>query len=250
MLLQELLGVKRFHKMTKTEMLLFINRAFKAGDTKLEWVGRGAAGTVLTDGTDIYKFWLKDDGYDAYIEYVHKNQGNPYLPKLKSAPKSMPTFHKRTSDVPDRVRWVKMERLTDNHDEIRVRFDKIRVEFVACANYFIAMGDVIDTKGDAMREVEHLLGKQTIMTGEGEANPELLLFIKTACDIGKIIKRNHLKNDLQVFNVMKRGGFPVIVDPMASEDDHKFNAYLDKVEQAVGIGEVPAISGPSKKNTS
>lgn len=235
-------------------MLHFINQAFAAGETKLQFIGQGTAATVLTDGTDIYKFWLQDSGYDAFLEYVEKNQGNPYLPKLKSKQKTMPTFHRRKEETPDRIRWIKMEKLEPNNGEIMMRFDGIRVKIVACALYFIRIGDLINTDRHIKREVEQLLTKpesgtdmpRAMFTGEGMPNKDLMLFIRTACDIGKIIKRLHLTNDLSFFNFMKRGDTPVIIDPIASRDDHKFNDYLNKLDKTVDS----LISGPSRKTLS
>jgi hypothetical protein len=246
MLLAELLGVKRFHHMSKTELLDFINQSFSKGETKLKWIGAGVASSVLTDGTDIYKFWLKDSAYDAFLDYVVKNQSNPYLPKLKGKPRTMPAFHLRAAETPDLVKWVKMEKLEPSPVYYKVVFGDVSINVHELADDLVTKSHRLRDDNTIMSYLETSRYVK-LKSDDSVINDELMLFAQTAIDIGKLVKGD-IQNDLTTSNIMMRAGAPVFIDPLASDTDHKFNHYLDGIENRFARNDPPpgAASGRSK----
>jgi hypothetical protein len=253
MLLNELLGVKRLQHMSRFDLLNYL-----AG-TSFKPIGHGASATVMTDGTDVYKFWVQDRAYDAFVQYVSKNQSNPWLPKLKSPVKTLPAFHLRHSKMPDRIKWVKLEKLTpivtraDGHYMFKFSNDE-SVEALSLINFFIDLQD--NSKSRIDNELARLISKQMfIETKLEQASPELYLLAKTAADIGRIVEAQHgTTNDFYSGNMMMRGNQLVITDPIANDTDYKFNNALDMVDRQLqkdpdNNAQRPTVSGrrPSSK---
>lgn len=254
MLLNELLGVKRFHHLTKIELLRMLNNAHEMGTSKLKFVGKGTAGTVLTDGTHVWKMWLQDDSYEAFIRYVIANQGNPFLPKVKGGIKTLTAFHRRVADTPEKIKYVKMEMLeevSNSNPTILVDLDGAKVRAHTLVDYFIDYAHEFKTDEDIELRLKH----REIMTNK--INDKVMLLAKTAVAIGMLPGgeggKQH-QNDLGTFNWMMRGDTPVIIDPLANKTDHNFNHYLDKMDRDMTSEpdkvDKPTLSGPSKKRPS
>lgn len=252
MLLNELLGVKRFHHLTKIELLRMLNNAHEMGTSKLKFAGKGTNGTVLTDGTHVWKMWLQDDSYEAFIRFVIANQGNPFLPKVMGGIKTLTAFHRRVADTPAKIKYVKMEMLEEvpqSNPTILVDIDGAKVRAHTLVDYFIDYAHEFDNDSD----IEARLSRREIMTSQ--INDKVMLLAKTAVKIGKLQggDKGH-RNDLTSFNFMMRGDTPVIIDPLANATDHKFNQYLEKMDweatNAPKQMDKPTLSGPSKKRPS
>lgn len=109
MKLYELLGVKKFYD----KHLDDVKKAFTSSGSLYKKLGSGATATAYARGEEyVYKFWLIDTAYEEYVNYCLDNQDNPHIPIFYSDIKNLHSFFARTSDFPNKIRYIKMERLT------------------------------------------------------------------------------------------------------------------------------------------
>jgi hypothetical protein len=217
MKLNELVGVKKFIGMNSTEVLDFL----KNTQGKLKPLGSGANAAALTDGTDVYKFWLIDSAYDKFIKYVQANQQNPFLPKLKSAVKTIPAFFLRHKNAPDKIKYIKMEKLSP-------------VEYVSSYYYSVSPGfeeklniyDAIDAiealprRASFAEVLENL--KNSISKKPFTINEDAVAFLKTMYEIYALVGGGAYI-DFHDGNFMLRGDQLVFLDPLANGDDVDLN---------------------------
>lgn len=116
MKLDELLGVKKFYD----KHLDDVKKAFVSNGSLYKKLGSGATATAYAQGDEyVYKFWLMDTAYEKYVDYCLDNQDNPHIPVLYSDIKNLHSFFARTEDFPDKIRYIKMERLTPLKERTR-----------------------------------------------------------------------------------------------------------------------------------
>ena len=82
MLLNELTGIKHLKQKSALEILQFLDDQVVAGKSDIEIIGNGANGMAIRLGNYVYKFWVKDSGYENFINYCLKNQGDKYIPTI------------------------------------------------------------------------------------------------------------------------------------------------------------------------
>lgn len=105
MKLYELVGVKKYYD-TDVEAALQ-----SMGSSGYKEEGRGTFGVTLSKSkSGVVKFWGQDSSYDDYINYIAANP-SIYFPKLLSKPKTLSSFFLRPKDFPDKIRYVRMEKL-------------------------------------------------------------------------------------------------------------------------------------------
>lgn len=117
MLLQELMGVKRFHKYTIEQLF----KMFRRLGVK---TSHGKFGTVFMHPSwdYVYKVMLKDDPqYMDFVNYVMKHP-NKHFPKFKRTPIEMHAVHTRSRSEQDAFWVVKIERLNEINDRNLLKF--------------------------------------------------------------------------------------------------------------------------------
>lgn len=220
MKLYELTGVRAIQDKDLIQLLADIS----GKDSKFKHIGNGANAHVLSHSNGmIYKFWVKDSAYDSFINHVEKNQDDENLPKLKSKVKELHAFFKRPADFPDKIKYVKMERLTELHyiDVIPGSQNLKIVDTINHIYYELRMhhsdkqifDQLTQHEGTELSEETKAIIAGLIKTLEG---------IRNIPDI-----RNHM-TDLHSGNIMRRGKTIVIIDPISNDDDMRFNANLEK----------------------
>lgn len=221
MKLFELTGV---HSKREKDMLDLLNDISGEG-SKFKKAGEGVAAQVLvhSDGT-IYKFWAKDSAYEKFVEFVQHHQSDKHIPKLKSKIKELHSFFKKPKEFPEKIKYVKMERLTPvNYTDL----------FPGTKNIFLI--DAIKTiyHGIAHHRANSLRwAVQSLREDEGSSlSDEALdlidsLFATIKAMDDKIPGFNQTSPDWHSGNVMMRGKDIVIVDPLIDAGDMKFNKQL------------------------
>ena len=231
MKLYELTGVRAIQDKDLIQLLADIS----AKDSKFKKVGEGANAYVLSHSNGmIYKFWVKDSAYDSFINHVEKNQDDEHLPKLKSKVKELHSFFNKPADFPDKIKYIKMEKLTgimsmdmipgSKNLKIVDTIDHIYHELKTRFRHFkqspgqqaVILGRILDDftqfEGGELTEETKAIIASLIKTLDG---------IKNIPDI-----RKHM-SDLHSGNIMKRGNTIVIIDPISNDDDMTFNANLE-----------------------
>ena len=213
MKLSELLGVKKFYDSTLEEVLLSMS-----GD--YEEAGRGSFGVTLKHSSKptVVKFWISDSSYDNFINYVAAHPSK-HLPKLYSKPKELSSFFARPKEFPDKVNYVKMEKL----ESIRNEADADLISFL-----FNQL-----SKMHSKKEVDTLI--KSLEEYKDSPHSEWVRLEELVNDLPKFLHEmfemlHHLLNgknilDIHDENIMLRAnGELVITDPIYNKSD------MDKVE--------------------
>jgi hypothetical protein len=116
-MLTELLGVKKYADKSASDI---VDELFDGqGKGKLRYLGAGANAVAVTNGTIVYKFWLYDPCFDAWVDYCRANPKVPELPKYYTKIKTMPLFFKVSDKarekVGNRLKYVQMEKLSQTN---------------------------------------------------------------------------------------------------------------------------------------
>jgi len=212
--LSELLGVKKFYNSTVEEVLHSMSGDYQE-------VGRGSFGVTLKHSSKpiVVKFWISDTSYDDFINYVATHPSK-HLPKLYSKPKELSSFFAIPKNFPEKVHYVKMEkleRLKDNHDADLIK------------GIFNELCDLPSKK-----DVDHLI--EQLEEAKDSDYSEWSRLKKLVDDVPKFLHEmfemlHHLlngKNNLDIHdeNIMQRAnGELVITDPIYNIKD--FNSIKD-----------------------
>ena len=239
MKLFELTGVK---SQREKDMLQLLHDISTDG-SKFKKAGEGVFAQVMVheNGT-VYKFWAKDSAYEKFIEFVEKNPHNPHLPKLKSKVKELTAFFKKPKDFPDKIKYVKMEKLEPISSE--TYFTGSTELFATDVIYGIFQSvDFKDSVGTLLRELEEEEGKEL----RKEMHDAIVSLYDTAVAMEKFpglssngYKKGTLNRDLHSGNIMKRGNVLVLTDPVNEANDTRLNKELLK--------QVKQLSGESGGN--
>lgn len=245
MLLKELLGVKKYanHSSSEIEALL------KKGGEFVP-IGKGVHASAFLYNNKVYKFWVADRAYEKFIDYVMKNQDNPWLPKLHSGIKTMPPFFKHYKDVKD-VKWIKMEKLEkltghlirlnngnskdDGHDDDSEFSEMASVtDIINLSTCYVDPTILLKSFPDSIESLRvkfklHVTDKHT------------LKYLKILHDLNKF----KMWFDLHEENLMSRGNQMVLIDPLKHSKDLSFNKFLDSFERVAKKSDKDYISGRS-----
>lgn len=106
MKITELIGVKKFHKLSDTELSKHI-----ASEYGLGWLGMGTFGIVIgsPDPNWVYKIFDNDLAYLKYLQYTQQHP-NKFFPKVKKI-KQLHSFYNRTHLHNDMFYVAVIERL-------------------------------------------------------------------------------------------------------------------------------------------
>lgn len=243
-MLTELLGVKKYadHSVTDLIDILF------DGHGKLRAIGAGANGVAVTNGTIVYKLWVHDPPFEAWVEFCRANSSNPALPKYFSKIKSMPIFFKTSDKVRakagNRLKYVQMEKL-ELYDAIPYwtifEHDPARAALKEAGSRFngeniitaVSIGDLTDqfTNNDyANLEIvmkahaRHHQINFDFMRYRSQISHELVKAIELITEIYKVAKKTGGNLDFHDDNFAKRGKQIVFLDPISSDRAVQFNA--------------------------
>lgn len=228
MKLYELTGVRALRDKDLTQLLNDIS----GEGSKFKKAGEGVAAQVLvhSDGT-IYKFWAKDSGYESFIEFVEKNKDNPHLPKLKSKVKELSSFFKKPESFPEKIKYVKMEKLTPIKYHTLFEDSKIAIVDVIRMIYFGATGKYHRSEIKPEDALDWILNN-LIQDNKGQELSKKALDIVNSL-FKTIQKMNNdipdfkkFGNDMHHDNIMLRGETIVITDPLADDKEVDFNSNL------------------------
>lgn len=239
--LLELAGVKRFHDMTATEVILYIQDNF--GSKNIKVLGNGVHAYAVMIGNAVYKFWLKDDAYTDFVKYCQSNKSNPFLPRFLSDIKRMPAFFIRHKNAPDYVNYVKMEHLQNNDQKfqnfvftLNVPNDVDTKKRLVGINQIIAFVDNASHTNDPVSSFLQLFSQYNEYKYTNDQLPDdMVLFIKTLFEI-KSLNHNY-ELDLHMGNFMWRGEQLVILDPLFNSDDFNINSIFAEFDSgSYGLG--------------
>jgi hypothetical protein len=249
MQLDELMGVKKFATMNHSDVIEYINSTFGPG--KFEEIGGGSNGVALARGDTVYKFWFKDSAYEDFVSYCEKNKSNPYLPKFKSGVKELPAFFVRSLEAPDRIRYIKMERLTVNRQAAIQVTEPPHAQIQGIEYLCDRMSSLL--KG---MSVDKLLDHYVKFFDDEEIDApvkltaEFKLLIKTMGDLFKITSNSGHIFDIHEGNFLVRGEQPVIIDPMANESDLGINYQISNFVEKMASNKLVPKKDASRRTRS
>lgn len=223
MKLFELTGVKSLANKTMKDLIDDIT----GSGSKFVRAGDGHYAQVLSHESGVvYKFWAKDSAYEKFVEFAAKNQNNPHLPKFKSGIKTITTFFDAPKDFPDKIKYIKMEKL--EKIDYGTRFpgpgmNLYLTDVVQSIVHAIDQGDSDDTLITELSE-----------ENESDLEPPVVdQIIGLYNTFKKLFNTPGIRDfnvDIHSGNLMFRGkGIGrtiVITDPVSGDEDYKFNKQL------------------------
>lgn len=223
MKLFELTGVNSQREKDMLQLLKDItgpgSKFVKAGDGHYAQVLSHESGTV-------YKFWAKDAAYEKFVEFVNKNSNNPHLPKFKSGIKTLTTFFDAPKDFPDKIKYIKMEKLEPISHGTKFPgpgCDLYLTDVVTSIVYAIDQRDSDDT----------LITELSDDNGSDLERPVVDQIIGLYNTFKKLLNTPGMRDfnvDIHSGNLMFRGKglnkTVVITDPVSGDEDWKFNKEL------------------------
>lgn len=234
MRLDELVGVKSKHELSLYQL---IDAWEKESGYKKLGQGNFAYAYKHPSRDEVLKLWIKDSGYEKFVEYCRAHQSNKSLPKILSPVKSFSTFHRRLHGFPDKIKYVRMELLRKlTPDDMGPGFDRK------------LMGVLNKIKQGIMKNDK--LPKETLdkiaLHWNDDKIPQHVLDL-----IDAIAELKHLgRLDTHDDNIMVRpstGEF-VITDPIADDEDiEAMHEIFYDPPQVDDVDQKYAISGKSKK---
>lgn len=262
--IMELTGVKKYHDMTASEVMDQFRSVI--GQSNIKLLGQGANGAALLINNTVYKFWLLDSAYTAFVQYCNNHSNNPCLPKFLSPIKKMPAFFIRHADAPDYVNFIKMEKLTSNRSILHYRFDlnyqpyeaafdeiddgESDITGITLATALYYFDRLQDNEIPPLTQFTQYLSRYHKMKYNTDIlGKELTTFLTTLIDI----KNLGFTLDLHDENFIMRDDQLVILDPIADVNDLKLNRAFYKFDEKLfrddGEGK-PAMKSrmPSNKN--
>ncbi len=222
--------------MTATEVLDQFRAHYGNGPIKL--LGQGANGAAIMIGDNVYKFWMQDSAYTAFVQYCLTNPNNPFLPHFKSNIKKIPAFFIRHENAPDYVNFIKMEKLapyrTDYWFEMNMEIDTTEDEdeYVPSSFKLNAVDYALRNLKDGENPLEGVVRSFSKLESHQytveDLGKDLILYINTY----QAIKNLGFNMDLHDENFMVRsGGQLVILDPITSKADLDLNMMFYKFDQ-------------------
>jgi hypothetical protein len=211
--LSELTGVKQYRDKDLEQVFMAL-KAFVTG---------GSASRVIVKDDTVWKFWVQDNAYEKFIKYslAHSNIGA--LPKFKSGVKMFSPFFKRPKGFPEKIKYVKMEKLEElGHNENILDANASIVSF--CQRVANMPAKTYDD------QVQHF----KLFKISDETTLNLKQIYKIIHDLQNVYDGDELLNadgdnglDLHNGNIMRRGSTFVIVDPGLLHEDWASNDDLE-----------------------
>jgi hypothetical protein len=195
MILQELLGIKKF---TGDTITAFLNKLIRDGKIKVR-NGSFAFVVIPTDADYVYKVWTHDDGWWEYLEYIGDHPGNEHLLKTKSRIKKIKFTFKRPEDFDTDLHVVKLEKLAE------LETDPEAYGQVKGLMLFLRKHNVHKLTKDDIPKIQEWIHEKEFV------EPPPASFIETTIDVlqSAVISIG----DFHTGNVMLRGKTLVITDP-------------------------------------
>ena len=227
MLLNEIIGVKKFHSYTDVELATLL-----ANEYGLGWLGMGSFGMVIgsPDPNWVYKIFENDPAFMKYLTFIQQypNKHYPIVKKIKK----LHSFYNRTQLHNDIFYVAVIERLYP--------MDLAPLGFI--------LDDLIPYIEDI--DISSLMNKQPDSLPNGQDNVDEWTFEELTYKWPWIIdfalawksllqlEDNNINMDAHAGNFMqRRDGTPVIIDPLAPSG----KAMFDNVKKQTII---PTKQGP------
>lgn len=195
MILQELLGIKKY---TDDTITAFLNRMVR--DKKIKVRNGSFAFVVIPEDTAyVYKVWTHDDGWWEYLEYIGDHPNNEHLLRTKGRIKKIKFTFKRPEDFDTDLHVIKLEKLAEleTNDEA---YGQVRGLMLYLRKY-----DVHKLNKEDIPEIQAWIQEKEFV------KPPPASFIETVLDV--LQSSAISSNDFHTGNVMLRGNTLVITDP-------------------------------------
>lgn len=232
MILAELRGVKRYQDLSFEQLLA------KFAESGYKYLSRGRMAYVFKHPhkDEVLKIWVNDAAYERFVEIARKWHKNKHMPKFLTPVKELTMFHKRTSALPAKAKWVRMEELhhanTFRLDGTSYPVKLLTVELEDCYSY---------DDERMLEDLEKYFERITKLTRK-PVGPELKFFAQTAMSIADEIAQYGAQPDFTERNVMARAdGTPVITDPGGFGEEFTMAEFLRKLELEHGDDEVDTV---------
>ncbi len=247
MKLYELIGVKKHHEKSREELVRFLDKF-----TPLKRKGNGLFAEVFEKDGTIYKFWGKDSSYDAFIDYCAKaTTYSDNLPKFLSKKKQLTAFHKRSRHAPDKLNYIKMEKLEPFDMHHVKNFNAPASSLFSDLNEAINLHKVTFHHTYEIYKAKHYIkALQDWMIDEQMQDDDYRLpvqvvaYIETAFDIFDKLGHATMAMDISMSNVMMRGDTIVITDPVAEGHDRVIADVASEHDWLIFTGN---FAGPTKQ---
>lgn len=238
MRLDELAGTKKYADFTVKDVLYHL--VAKHGH---EVASDGYhSRTILVNGKDyVYKFWVDDQGYEKFLEYVKANP-SPFLPKVLKGPKAMSRFFSKPLHSKIlKFRYAVLEKLSKPSDAdlmkygliIRVVGRMLKEGLLKALEWChhsvkrlsIDMDDADLIAKQLGCDHDELVSKHPPLKVTVAALEAVLRAKLEKADVGfiqELLKINYhivlpnqkIRTDFEPKNIMMRGSSPVIIDPV------------------------------------
>lgn len=164
----------------------------------------GARGAVVFGKDFVYKVWVQDPAYEAFIDVAAKHQSNPWFPKILKPVRDVKLPLNKPENFTKKLKVVKLERLTMSTQK---------------ASSLISMvSSLLEYSRQLQRPSNQ--GSTSVRKPEFDFDTELnelkldkTQFIEMLKALEPLTK---FRNDLHRGNWMMRGSHPVLVDPFES----------------------------------
>lgn len=246
MRLNELLGVRKFADMTATQILSLLD-ADDDGNHKFDvkLLGHGATGAAVLINDSAYKMWMVDSAYTEFVKYCLTHRGSPFLPKFQSKIKTMPAFFLRHPKAPDRVNFIKMEKLkplesSSAANSIKIKYGTEAHQRVTLPVFLMGIEKAEKTyrvKNDDSFEDNVIMGCNVDVANVDD-NSELRELLEI---IGDMQKFKH-RLDLHTGNWMLRGDQVVLIDPISNSNDGELNELFFNFNEKLRLKKPDAIN--------
>lgn len=247
--LNELLGARKFADMTATQILNLLD-ADDDGNHKFEvkLLGQGATGAAILINDSVYKMWMVDSAYTEFVKYCLTHRGSPFLPKFQSKIKTMPAFFLRHHKAPDRVNFIKMEKLKPLEsisaaNSIKIKYGTEAHQSVALPFFLMGIEKAYRVKNDDGFEDNVIKGCNIANVDD---NSEFRDILKIISDMQKF-KYNL---DLHTGNWMLRGDQVVLIDPISDSNDGELNELFYNFDMNLRLKKSDAINSAKQPSRS
>lgn len=249
--LTALTGVKRYQD-------LDLQRLIDVFTTKggYEYLSRGRMAYAFRKPgkNEVLKVWASDAAYEHFVELAHKWQKNKHVPRFYTPVKELTVFHKRTSVMPTKLKWVRMEELYEaDHfklDGLTYSLELLTEELESHFSY---------DEDNLLEDVNSFL-EQAEKEVKKPSGPELRFYAQTAMTLILEMAQQGAQPDFHSRNLLQRAdGTAVITDPGGFGEEMTMSAFIRDLEHKhaidpvgtkhhTGQTEYEIIKGPTKRS--
>ena len=205
MKLYELTGIKKLNLLSVSDLIMYF-----IDNSKYMFAGNGAQAYVFIhpNNKEVIRFWIYDEAYESFVNYVKSHSDNEFLPKIYKGINQI----KFKNHIIKYVRVEKLKPLTNSHIIFGTNFKKL-ISIIHKSIEKRGIAKSISDYDSGKFKNELILAIDMLSVSD---NPDVSSIIRFYDIYFDILKTSNSKiiPDLHSNNVMLRGKFPIITDPL------------------------------------